>query len=84
MGYAKISVTIPEETFKEVKEIVKQRQIKLSHLISNALADEVRKFKEEAFVDRINEIFQDPEIMQEQRLMAKDIDDNLDLDELPW
>ena len=84
MGHAKISVTIPEEVFKEVKEIIKQRRIKLSHLISNTLADEVRKFKEEAFIDRINAIFKDPEIMKEQRLMAKDIDDNLDVDELPW
>jgi predicted nucleic acid-binding protein len=84
MGYAKISVTIPEETLKEVKEIVKQRQIKLSHLISNTLADEVRKFKEEAFVRRINEIFKDSEVAQEQRYMAKDIEDNMDVDELPW
>jgi metal-responsive CopG/Arc/MetJ family transcriptional regulator len=84
MGYAKISITIPEEIFKEVKEIVKQRKIKLSHLISNNLADEVRKFKEEEFVRRINEMFKDPEIAQEQRHMANDIDDNMDVEELPW
>jgi hypothetical protein len=35
MGHAKISVTIPEEIFEEVKKVMKQRHITLSHFISH-------------------------------------------------
>ena len=84
MGYAKISITIPEEVFKEIKELAEKREIKLSHLVASALADEVRKNKEESFVRRINEIFDDPEVAKEQRGMARDIADNTNVEELPW
>jgi len=84
MGYTKISITIPEEIYKEVKELVAKRQIKLSRLVANALADEVRKNKEELFVRRINKIFDDPEIAKEQRSMARDIANNTNVEELPW
>jgi len=84
MGYQKISITVPEEIFKEAKGLAAQRQIKLSHFISDALADKVRKSKEEIFVQRINEIFKDQEVTKEQRFMARDIADNTNVEELPW
>jgi len=84
MGYGKISITMPEDILNEIKELAQKREIKLSHFISDVLADKVRRSKEESFVQRINEIFGDPEVAEEQRLMAKDIADSTDVEELPW
>jgi len=84
MGYQKISITVPEEILKEAKEAAAQRRVKLSRFISDALADKVRKSKEEAFLQRINEIFKDQDVVEEQRLMAGDIADNTNVEELPW
>ena len=84
MRYTKISITIPDEIYKEVKELVTKRQIKFSRLVANVLADEVRKNKEELFVRRINKIFDDPEIAKERRSMTRDIADNTNVEELPW
>jgi len=84
MGYQKISITVPEEIFKEAKDLAAQRRIKLSRFVSDALADKLRKSKEEAFVQRINEIFKDQEVAEEQRLMAGDIAENTTVEELPW
>ena len=84
MGYQRISITVPEKIFKEAKDLAAQRQIKLSRFISDALADKVRKSKEEVFVQRINEIFKDREVAEEQRFMARDIADNTNVEELPW
>ena len=67
-----------------IKELAQKREIKLSHFISDVLADKVRRSKEDSFVQRVNEIFGDPEVGEEQRLMAKDIADSTDVEELPW
>jgi len=84
MGYQKISITVPDEIFKEAKDLAAKRQIKLSRFVSDALADKLRKSKEEAFVRRINEIFKDQEVAEEQRLMAGDIAESTTVEELPW
>jgi 2-oxo-4-hydroxy-4-carboxy--5-ureidoimidazoline (OHCU) decarboxylase len=44
----------------------------------------LKKIKEEAFVSRINEVFEDPEVVAEQRQIADDIADNTEVQELPW
>ena len=84
MGYEKISITIPDDIFREIKELSERRDIKLSHLVTKALADEIRKSKEEAFLECINKIFEDTEVAEEQGLMAKDIADSMEVEELPW
>ena len=84
MGFSKVSVTIPDEIYKEIKELALARNIKLSHLVADALAEKARKIKEEAFVERINEVFGDPEVAEEQSRMAETIADNTDVEELPW
>lgn len=84
MGYEKISITIPDDIFREIKELSERRAIKLSHLVTKALADEIRKSKEEAFLECINKIFEDTEVAEEQGLMAKDIADSMEVEELPW
>jgi hypothetical protein len=60
-----------------------QKNIKLSHLVAEALSEKTRKMKEESFVERINQGCGDPEVAQESHRMAETIADNMDLEELP-
>ena len=84
MGYAKMSVTIPDEMYKEIKELASKKNMKLSHLVSDALAEKAKKMKEEALIQQINDVFDDPDVAKEQSLMAKMIADNTDVEEMPW
>jgi metal-responsive CopG/Arc/MetJ family transcriptional regulator len=84
MGYSKISVTIPDEIYQEIKELASRKQVKLSHLVADALAEKTRKMKEEAFIERVNQVFRDPELAQEQQRMAEAIANSADVEELPW
>jgi post-segregation antitoxin (ccd killing protein) len=84
MGYSKISVTIPDEMYNDMKKFTAREKIKISHLVAEAIADRLRKIKEERFIQQVNEVFSDPEVGKEQRLMAEAIVDNADLEELPW
>ena len=84
MGYSKLSVTIPDQTYKQIKELAAEKHIKLSHLVAEALSEKVRKLKEEMLVERINSAFDDPDIKREQTLMAKIIAENTNVEEMPW
>jgi metal-responsive CopG/Arc/MetJ family transcriptional regulator len=84
MGHSKMSVTVPENILSEIKEISAIRKTKLSHIVTEALIEKIRKIKEEAFVSRVNEVLKDPEVVAEQRKMADDIADNTQVEELPW
>ncbi len=84
MGHSKMSVTVPEKILSEIKEISVIRKTKLSHIVTEALIEKIRKIKEEAFVSRVNEVLKDPEVVAEQRKMADDIADNTEVEELPW
>ena len=84
MGHSKMSVTIPDEMYGEIKELALKKKIKLSHLVADALAEKIKKMKEKEFIERINEVFDDPEVAKEQTLMADIIADNTDVEELPW
>ena len=84
MGHAKMSVTVPEEILDEIKKAAASRKTKLSHLVTEALAEKIKRIKEEAFVSEINKVFEDTEIAQEQRRIAEDIATNTDVEELPW
>ena len=84
MGHSKMSVTVPDKVLKEIKEISNSRNTRLSHLVTEALLDKINKIKEETFISRVNEVFQDPEVAREQRVMAEDIANNTDVHELPW
>jgi hypothetical protein len=84
MGHSKMSVTVPDEILKEIKEISASRNTRLNGLVTEALLDKINKIKEKTFISRINEIFQDPEVAGEQRVMAEDIANNTDVHELLW
>ena len=84
MGHSKMSVTVPEEIFREIKEISVARKTKLSHLVTEALTEKIRKIKEQAIISRINEVFKDPQVDAAQQSMAEDIANNMDIQELPW
>ena len=84
MGHSKISVTIPDEIYNSINEIASKEKVKLSHLVTEALVDKLRKKKEEAYIQEVNKAFEDNEIAEEQRQMADLIADNTDVEELPW
>ena len=84
MGHTKISVTIPDEIYHDINEMASKEKVKLSHLVTEALADKLRKKREEAYIQQINKAFEDNEIIEEQRQMAELIADNTDVEELPW
>ena len=57
---------------------------KMSRVFGFFLEKSRKKIPGEAFLQCINKIFDDPEVAEEQRLMAKDIADSTDVEELPW
>jgi len=84
MGYAKVSVTIPQEVYEGIKDFSSKNDIKLSHLVAEALSDKLRKIKEKTQIDKINRVYDDPEVSREQHFMAESIASNTDVEELPW
>jgi metal-responsive CopG/Arc/MetJ family transcriptional regulator len=84
MGHSKISVTIPDEIYNDINEMASREKVKLSHLVTEALVDKLRKKREESYIQEINKAFRDNEIVEEQRQMAELIADNTDVEELPW
>lgn len=84
MGYAKLSVTIPDETYKEIMEIASKKNIKISHLVSDALAEMSKKMKEQAIIEQINTVFKDSDAAKEHHLIGEMIADNTEVEELPW
>ena len=84
MGYSKVSVTIPQEIYDEIKSFSIRNNIKLSHVVTEALSDKLRKLREEAMIAEINRIYDDPEVSQEQHRIAEAIAESTDLEELPW
>ena len=84
MPHSKISITIPDEILFGIKKMATERQIKLSRLVAEALTEKVKRAEEEAYISRINKIFDDPEISGEQRQMAEDIARSTNIKELPW
>jgi hypothetical protein len=84
MGYSKLSVTVPDEVYEEIKELASRRKLKLSHLVTAALAEKTRRLKEEEFVERVNKVFSDPEVVKEHGKMAETIANSTAVEELPW
>ncbi len=84
MGYAKVSVTIPQEIYQGIKDFSLKNNVKLSHLVAEALSDKLRRIKEDALINQINRVYDDPEVSEEQRRMAESIAANTDVEEMPW
>ena len=84
MGYSRLSITVPDELFEELKAMAKKRKIKLSHLVTDAIREKNNRLKEETFVQQVNEFFSDQEVREEQSRIAEDISATTDLEELPW
>ena len=84
MAHSKISVTIPDHIYNDINEMASREKVKLSHLVTEALVDKLRKKREEAYIQQVNKACEDNEIVEEQRQMAELIADNTDVKELPW
>ena len=84
MGHSKLSVTIPDEIYDQIIEFVSKEKIKLSHLVTEALVEKLRMNREQAYIQQVNEVFKDAEVVEEQRRMAETIADSTNVAELPW
>jgi post-segregation antitoxin (ccd killing protein) len=84
MAHTKMSVTVPKELYDEIRKAATTQKTKVSHLVTEALAEKLKRIKEDVFVSEINRIFAEPDIASEQRKMAEDIATNVDIKELPW
>jgi len=84
MGHSKLSVTIPDEVYGQINELASRKKIKLSHLVTEALVEKLRKAKAQNYIQQVNAVFNDNAVREEQLRMADVIAENTDLDELPW
>ena len=84
MSHSKLSVTIPDEIYRDIKVLSSKMNMKVSRFVSEALAEKLNKIKEQEFVRRVNKIFDDPEIAQTQQIMAETIADAVEVKEIPW
>ncbi len=84
MGTARITVTIPDEVYGEAMRFISEHNMKMSHLVSQALAEKLRADQAAAYVRDVNAAFSDPGVAAEQRQMAEAIADATDVAELPW
>ncbi len=84
MGFSKLSVTIPNEIYRDIKKYSLEKNVKVSHLVADALADKILEIKENSLLDQINKVYADPEAAEANRLMAESIAENTDVEELPW
>ncbi len=84
MGHSKISVTIPDELHNEIRALASGENIKLSHLVTEALSEKLKRMKEDAYIQRINKVFEDPDVENEQKRLAELIADHTDMEEMSW
>jgi metal-responsive CopG/Arc/MetJ family transcriptional regulator len=84
MGHSRISVTIPDEIYNEITSLTLKEHVKLSHFVTEALIEKLRRKREVIFIEKVNEVFKDTEVQKEQRHMAELIADNTEVQELPW
>ncbi len=47
MGHQKLSVTIPDKIYIDLKKHIAQNNIKMSHLMTEALIEKLKKISEE-------------------------------------
>ncbi len=84
MGHAKVSVTIPREIYEEVRNFSITHDVKLSHVVAEALLEKLQKIKEEELIHQINQVYGDSEIAIEQHRIAESIANSTEVEELPW
>ena len=84
MNYKKISVTIPNPLYEELKKVTNREGSKLSHIVAEAIAEKLALIEEEIYLQKVNAVFEDPEINKEQKNIAELIAESTDLRELPW
>ena len=57
---------------------------KMSRFFGSFFEEFGKKIPGEAVLQCVNKVFDDPGVAEEQRLMAKDVADSTDVEELPW
>ena len=84
MNTARLSITVPQEIYQEMKIFTSQSKIRMSRLIIEAVSEKLGKIRQEEFVRKVNQAFSDPDTADEQHLTTELIAQNTDLKELLW
>ena len=84
MVYSKLSVTVPDEIYHEMRSFALKKKMKMSHLVTEALSEKTRKMKEDALSQQINDAFSDEDLAHEHQRIAEAIAANTDVKELLW
>ena len=84
MNTARLSITVPQEIYQEMKTFTSQSKIRMSRLIIEAVSEKLGKIRQEEFVRKVNQAFSNSDIAEEQHLTAELIAQNTDLKELLW
>jgi len=84
MGYHRLSVTVPDDVFQQLKAFASARKMKVSHIVAEAIAEKNRRLREESFVEAVNEAFGEATVREDQAAMAEAVATHTAVDELPW
>jgi metal-responsive CopG/Arc/MetJ family transcriptional regulator len=84
MNYKKVSITIPNQLYEELKKITDRERSKISRIVAEAIAEKLVRIEEEIYLKEVNAAFEDPEVNKEQKNIAELIAENTDVRELPW
>jgi metal-responsive CopG/Arc/MetJ family transcriptional regulator len=84
MNYKKVSITIPNQLYEELKKITDRERSKISRIVAEAIAEKLVRIEEEIYLKEVNAAFEDPEVIKEQKNIAELIAESTDVRELPW
>ena len=84
MNYKKVSITIPNQLYEELKKITDRERSKISRIVADAIAEKLVRVEEEIYLKKVNAAFEDPEVIKEQKNIAELIAESTDVRELPW
>jgi hypothetical protein len=63
---------------------ISEEKIKLSHLVTQAIVNQLKKLKNERYIRKVNSAFNDHDIFNEQHKMAELVAENINTKDLEW
>jgi len=82
MSSSQINVFLPDRLFNELTNFIVEENLKLSHVVTEAISNQLHKMRNERYITRLNNAFESSEIIQEQHEMAELMTSSVE--ELEW
>ena len=74
MALRKTAIAVPEDLLAEVDEVARERQESRNRFVTHVLRQAVRARRDAAITRRLNELFADQQLVEEQRQSAASLD----------